>query len=182
MGYTRIFSCIVDAFTNIRVHIHIRPEATNCESYTKNCSVRESNPATRCAARLPSNHTNRRCRGADGSPCYPVAFHRKDQLCSQCVNLYVCKRTHDTGENPRSGQRLKKIAHLKTKHVVVAQNGAGNSATASAAVEWRDRVETYSLLNLSCILAIAVYFLWKSCKTRYGRYMRRELQELPTMA
>lgn len=71
---------------------------------------------------------------------------------------------------------------LNKETVVVAQNGAGNSATASAAVEWRDRVETYSLLILSCILAIAVYFLWKSCKTRYGRYMRRELQELPTMA
>uniref|UniRef100_A0A2H1W7S6 SFRICE_034208 n=1 Tax=Spodoptera frugiperda TaxID=7108 RepID=A0A2H1W7S6_SPOFR len=29
-------------------------------------------------------------------------------LCHVYVNLYVCKRTHDTGENPSVGKRLKK--------------------------------------------------------------------------
>ncbi|KAF9795774.1 hypothetical protein SFRURICE_018902 [Spodoptera frugiperda] len=35
--------------------------------------------------------------------------------CHVHVKLYVCKRTHDTGENPNVGQRLKKknIENLK---------------------------------------------------------------------
>lgn len=68
----------------------------------------------------------------------------------------------------------------KTEEVIIAQNGAGNSAaTAATETLTSGRQETYLLFIIACILAAMLYVMWRYCKTGYARYLRRELQDLP---
>lgn len=67
------------------------------------------------------------------------------------------------------------------EQIIIAQNGADNSAAASENEEQISYVkyEVYLLFIITCILAAMLYLLWKRCKVNYARFMRRELRELP---
>ncbi|KAG6457966.1 hypothetical protein O3G_MSEX010587 [Manduca sexta] len=70
----------------------------------------------------------------------------------------------------------------RTEEVIIAQNGAGNSAATAQAENQGSafvRQETYLLIIIACILGAILYVVWRYCKTGYARYLRRELQELP---
>ncbi|CAH0717109.1 unnamed protein product, partial [Brenthis ino] len=65
------------------------------------------------------------------------------------------------------------------EEITIAQNGAGNEAYATTKhTETIFRIELYLVFITLCILGIIGYFIWKNCKTNYGRYMLRELQDL----
>lgn len=62
------------------------------------------------------------------------------------------------------------------EEIIIAQNGAGNSATASeAAMHYSSRVELYSLATLALILLIVGYIVWKRCKNQYEHFLKRTL-------
>lgn len=70
------------------------------------------------------------------------------------------------------------------EEVIIAQNGAGNSA--STAVSEKEihtvnsRYEIYLLFIITCILAATLYIIWRRCKAKYADFMRREiLQQNP---
>ncbi|OWR41444.1 hypothetical protein KGM_203134 [Danaus plexippus plexippus] len=73
-------------------------------------------------------------------------------------------------------------------HIIIAQNGAGNGATSSAAATEDSsqtsliRYEIYLLYIIACMLAGIAYMMWRKCKESYAQesyahYMRRELQD-----
>lgn len=65
------------------------------------------------------------------------------------------------------------------EEIIIAQNGAGNEASATTKhTETIFRIELYLVFITLFILGIIGYLIWKNCKTNYGRYMRRELQDL----
>lgn len=67
------------------------------------------------------------------------------------------------------------------EEVIIAQNGAGNSAsTAVSATEVNtiyNRYEIYLIFITTCILAVALYVIWRRCKKKYAAFIRRELQQ-----
>ncbi|CAB3250083.1 unnamed protein product [Arctia plantaginis] len=75
----------------------------------------------------------------------------------------------------------KQQSRPQEEKIVIAQNGAGNGAAASAVENQYSysKYEFYLLFIIICILAAMLYLLWKRCKVSYARYMRRELQDLP---
>lgn len=75
----------------------------------------------------------------------------------------------------------KQQSRPQEEHIVIAQNGAGNSAAASEVEQQMtySRYEFYLLFIITFILAAMLYLLWKRCKVNYARYMRRELGDRP---
>lgn len=66
------------------------------------------------------------------------------------------------------------------EEIIIAQNGAGNGASATTTnTETIFRIEMYLVFITLFILAIIGFLIWKNCKTNYGRYMRRELAITP---
>lgn len=62
------------------------------------------------------------------------------------------------------------------EEIIIAQNGAGNSAVASeAATHYSTRVELYSLATLTVLLLVIGYVLWKRCKNQFANFMTRTL-------
>lgn len=70
---------------------------------------------------------------------------------------------------------------IEKEEIIIAQNGAGNSAAASETVKRFHFVdiEGYLILIVTILLTMIGYFLWKRCKRSYGSYIRRELREMP---
>ncbi|OWR44844.1 hypothetical protein KGM_209965 [Danaus plexippus plexippus] len=70
------------------------------------------------------------------------------------------------------------------EHIIIAQNGAGNSAASSAVATEESnqasliRYEIYLLFIITCILAGIAYMMWRKCKENYAHYMKRELQDV----
>lgn len=77
----------------------------------------------------------------------------------------------------------KSQSKVTDEKIIIAQTGAGNSAAAAAAAEMdKERLEFYLIFITIFIVIIIAYFYWKRVKRNYGRYVRRELQELPVLA
>lgn len=71
---------------------------------------------------------------------------------------------------------------INEERVIIAQNGAGNSAAAASAADIsseRGRLELYLLFIAGFIIIFLAYIAWKQIKETYGNYMRRQLIELP---
>lgn len=69
-----------------------------------------------------------------------------------------------------------------TEEIIIAQNGAGNSAAAAQSETQLSlflRLESYLLFIIAVILVAILYIMWRYCKIGYARYLRRELQEMP---
>lgn len=79
----------------------------------------------------------------------------------------------------------KSSSKMEKEEIIIAQNGAGNSAASAENIQHHRSLETmemYLTIIVAILFLIVGYFLWKRCKYRYGSYIRRELQELPTIA
>lgn len=64
------------------------------------------------------------------------------------------------------------------EEIIIAQNGAGNTATASeTAVHHISNIQLCSLATLVLILLIIGYILWKRCKNQYAIFLRRSMQD-----
>jgi hypothetical protein len=77
----------------------------------------------------------------------------------------------------------KSSSKVEKEEIIIAQNGAGNSASATETIQHRQllqSMEMYSTITVVILCLIVGYFLWRRCKDNYGSYMRRELHELPT--
>ena len=63
--------------------------------------------------------------------------------------------------------------------IIIAQNGPGNNAGATAATNQMDKKEVmeYYLIFITIFIVILIaHFYWKKVKKNYGIFVRRELQ------
>lgn len=73
---------------------------------------------------------------------------------------------------------------MSKEEIIIAQNGAGNSAATSEIVHRSmdiEKAEFYIIIILTILLLMVAYFFWKRCKQGYGTYIRRELHEMPVI-
>lgn len=78
----------------------------------------------------------------------------------------------------KTGSKVERLS----EQVIIAQNGAGNRATADqeeSQVSTMMRHENYLLFIIACILMLILYMMWRYLKNGCGTYLRRQLQEVP---
>lgn len=70
----------------------------------------------------------------------------------------------------------KSVSKEEKEEIIIAQTGAGNSATASeTTTHLSTRVELYTLAILTLVLCVIFYIVWKRCKMQFTNFMRRTL-------